>query len=474
MTRVLPRPPAHEAPPAEIPAQALRRTLDCDICVVGDDVCALLLAFDLAHRGEDVILVPGARAPRLGIGGVLAPGYALPAVDLVERVGEADAQELLVLSAAAAARGHDMAGAAGLALGPKGRLKAARTHAADDLKREHAVRAALAPDSCVLLETADAAALLGTDLFACVLGVVPAERVDAAALRAVLTEAAKAEGVRVLDTPATSADTGGLRKYILAGGVRIRAFRVAFCGAASVAGFLPEVAAALRNEWWVCGTLAVPDAGAVPYGGLAEETGATGLAFHFDGATATFAAETATQVRGARSAGRVLRRHAGEVYPMLGRAAASEVRPVRLARLRQSMPVIQETTPGVFHAVTEGDAELAHGVLAAGLIAGAMLDRDDRMALFQPFSLAVPVRTIGGLSRVAAYWHARLSAQLAGRAHPPAPAAAAAEEAAPVIPAMARSGRGARPERGIRAASRSAVRAALGVAMRKGRGSERN
>lgn len=487
MTRVLPRPSAQpEVPPARAPKASPQRTVDCDICIVGDDLAAHLLAFDLAHRGNDVILLPDQRAPRLGIGGVLAPGYRLPVTELVERVGEADAQELLVLSAAAAARGMDMAAAAGVALGPKGRLTVARSHAAEALVREHAARAALVPDSSVLLDATDAAGLLQTDLFAAALGIVPAERVDAVALRAALAEAARAEGVRVLDQPAVSVDVDGLRKYVFTAGLQVRAYRIAFCGGAGLAPVAPAVGAALETGFWVCGTL-VGATRRIHYAGVAEETGATGLAFHFDGDGASFAAETATLVRGRRTVAAVLRRHAAEAYPDLATAEAGEARAVRLAWPRRGMPVIQEIAPGVFHAVTAGDGELAHGVLAAGLIAGAMLDRDDRIALFQPFGLEPAVRTIGGLSRVAAYWHARLTAQLAPKHAPegegePAPATAATDAvgsglepalaALPAaVPARSAAVRPARAKRGVQAAadfSRGAVRAALGVAMRRG------
>ena len=340
MTRVLPRPPAQsELPPARSGPANLRRTVDCDICVVGDDLAAHLLAFDLAHRGNDVVLVPGQRAPRLGMGGVLAPGFRLAVSDLVERVGPADAQELLLLSAAAAARGMDMAGAAGVHVGPKGRLTVARSHAAEALMREHEARAALLPESSVLLDAADTAALLETDLFAAALGIVPAERVDGLALHAAIAAAAREEGVRVLGEAAASVDVGGLRKYVFTAGQQVRAYRVAFCGGAGLGGILPAVAAALETSMWVCGTL-VGERRRIHYGGVVGEAGATGLGFHFDGDGTTFAAETATLVRGRRAVARVLRRHAGEAYPELAAAEGREVRAVRLARPRRGMPAI--------------------------------------------------------------------------------------------------------------------------------------
>lgn len=42
----------------EASAPAATRTLDCDVCVLGDDVAGLLIACDLASRGLEVALVP--------------------------------------------------------------------------------------------------------------------------------------------------------------------------------------------------------------------------------------------------------------------------------------------------------------------------------------------------------------------------------------------------------------------------------
>lgn len=463
MTSVLPLPPHAPSPSPDQPsareAASHLRVLDCEVCIVGSDVTAWLVAVELANRGRDVVLLPGPAEAGLPLAGVLSPGFTMPTSDLIARVGEADALDLLALAAQAVAQGAKIAEAAGLSLGPKGRLRLARSHAADDLAREHELRLELAPDTSVLLDAADTAALMDTDLFTAALGLVPADRIDAAALRATLAGAARGEGVRVLDAQVTATDVKGLRKYIDTPRQRVRAFTVIFSGGLAMSRLVPVLRNALEDTLWVSGILDAPGR-AVPYGGLAEEVGATGLAFHWDGEAATFAVETATRIRGSWPAGRVLRRHAKEAYPDLAQARVRSPRALRLATSRQAMPVVQEGEPGVFYAAAGGDAEIAHGIMAAGLIVGAIVEKDDRIALLQPFGLAPPVRTIGGMSRAGAYWHARFTAQLA--AHTQAAAVAEAGSAA-----------GEAPPAGARGMLKSAedfargmARAGLGLALK--------
>lgn len=444
------------------PGAAPKRTLDCDVCIVGDDPAGLIAAGDLACRGRSVIVLSTGTAPALPLDGVLAPGFALPTADLVARVGEADAQELLILSARAAERGLRLAAKAGAAVGPRGRLAVARPHAADALLREHELRQALAPDSTILVEAEDAAALLGTPVFTLALGVVPAERIATEALRVAFEAAARAAGVRFVaaDGP-LDADLNGLRKYISTPALRVRAFHVVVTGAAGFSR-LGAAAPAVPHAPWVSGAFRVPGE-KVPYAGLAEEAGIAGHRFHFDGERLTLAAATASQVFTRVGAARIVRRHARELYPQIGQGLVEAARP-RLLPDTGGMPLVFEGARGVWFALASAGQEITHGLLAAGLIVGAIAERDDRIALLQPFATPAHGGWAGRVARFAGFWHVRLAEKLHAEAAGPAPEPEGAGE--PALP-PAREAHPARARGGMEAAtsaSRRAARAALHAA----------
>lgn len=427
-TRITPQPAAAPARGA-----ALTPTRDCDVCVVGDDAAGLLVACDLAARGQDVVLFPTpGEAPTLGLDASLAPGFALPARDLVAQVGAVDAAELLALSVEAAQRGLLLAQEAGLAIGPKGRLKVARAHAAGQLAAEHEALQGLAPDSSVLLGAADVAGLLGTPAFTAALGLAPAHRLDAAAFRGVLAAAA-AEGELAIMPPtqALSADVHGLRKYVTAPGVRVRAFHVVFSGGAALSRVAPELVPSLVPTPWVCGRFHVAGA-AVPFAGLAEEVGGTGLRWHWDGERLALAAETATRVAGRAAAARILRRHGAAVAPGIEDAPGEGTRGLLLAQTRRLMPLIQEGPKGVWYCVTPGGDALTHAIMGADLVVRAIADHDDRIRLLGPFGLEpADTRPVPPLGRMADYWRRHVADGLPGPAGATAPVSPAQRAGAP-------------------------------------------
>lgn len=407
MTRAFPQ----SAAPVPGRGPALTPTRDCDVCIVGDDVAGLLMACELAARGQEVVLfpTPGA-APSLGLDGALAPGFGLSARGLVARLGHADAAEVFGLSVDAARRGLALAQEAGVPAGPKGRLAVARPHAAGLLAAEHAAIEGLMADTSVLLPAADVEDLLATSAFAAALGLVPAHRLDAAAFRGVLAAAAAEGEIAIMPrTAALAADVHGLRKYVTAPGLKVRAFQVVFSGGAGLVRVAPELAPSLVATPWVSGRFHVPGAD-VPYAGLVEEVGGTGLRWHWDQDRLALAAETATRVHGRAAVARVLRRHGAALAPGLATARA-EARPgVMLAPTRRLMPLVQEGEKGVWYCATGDGEELAHALLGADLIVRAIAERDDRVRLLQPFGLeAQGTRPVSRWSSVIGYWGRRLA-----------------------------------------------------------------
>lgn len=390
--------------------QGFERTLECDICVVGADLAGLLIACDLASRGYDVSLVRLPEEEPGGFDSALAPGFALPATELLAHVGREDASELLGLSAGAAEKGMAYATQAGLALGPRGRLAVARAHAAAALRVEQKTREELAPHSTLLLNAQDTQALLGTSAYAAALGVVPAQRVDVAGLRAVLMEAARASEVRVLNgAPGMVVEPHGLRKHVYAGKLRVRSAIVVFSGGLSICGIAPALRPNLIPTPCVRGHFVLPE-NEDGYQGLAEEVGSTGLRFYRAGGALHISAETAWQAWSASGAARALCRDARALSPDVAGLAPQNPRALMLARTREQMPLVQEGEPGVWYCATLGDEEPAYGVMAADLIVGAIAERDDRVRLLQPFGLAsAGQRPASRFGTIVSYGYARLS-----------------------------------------------------------------
>lgn len=460
--------PRSAAPDAVVPERSAatpKRMIDCDVCVVGGDVAGLALAADLARRGRDVVLMamagPSAATSAWPLDGVIAPGFPLSTQELASRVGRDDAQELLILSAQAAEAGLALAGRLGVEVGPRGRLSVARAHAAEDLYRDHELRQELVPDTAVFVGAEDLAALLGTEAFAAGLGVVPAERVRTASLLAALEEDARGAGVRMLSVEGTLAvDLKGVRKYLDAASQRVRAFQVVVCGAAAFAR-LGSGVARLPRASWVSGGFRLPGS-AVPYAGIVDEFGLTGLSYHFDGDRLALAAQSALPVMTRVGAARVLRRHAAEVYPV-GSGLVEGARG-RWLPDPGGMPLLHEGERGVWYALAPGAGWLGVDLLAARLVVGAIAERDDRIALLQPFAAGGATGWSGRVARFAAFWHVRLAARLHMEKGAQAPAAVE-EEPIPALPAPASAGALARRSVASAAsASRHAARAALHAA----------
>lgn len=400
---------AREATVPERAGAVLKRTHDCDVCVVGSEIAGLAVAADLARRGRDVMLLELPQPAPWPLDGAIAPGFALPTQDLISRVGREDAGELLVLSAHAAEAGLALAGRLGVAVGPRGHLTVARAHAADDLMREYELRQELAPDTTVFVGAQDLSALLNTGTFSVGLGVVPAERVRRPVLRSALEAEARAAGVRFFTVEgALEVDLKGVRKYLDTPSHRIRAFQVVVAGAAAFARLGPKVAPLPRAPW-VSGGFRVPGV-EVPYAGMVEETGLTGLSCHFDGDRLTLAAATASPVMTRVGAARVLRRHATELYPV-GNSLVDGARG-HLLPDTGGMPLLHEGERGVWYALVPGHGALGQEFMAARLIAGAIAERDDRIVLLQPFAAGSLSGWSGRIARYAGYWHVRLAARL--------------------------------------------------------------
>lgn len=415
---------AKAEPPAARGADR-RRTIDCEVVIVGSDLAALALAHRLAGSGRDVVRLATAADAALPLDDILAPGFVMAPGDLVARIGEDDAGALWALSREAAVQGRDLAAAVGVRAGPKGALLAARAPAAARLVEDHALLARIAPGTARLLRAGDLSGLLGTRDFEAALGLVPALRIPAGALADAMARAAASVGIqeRAADGP-VAFDLKGLRKYVDTPSLRIRAFQVVLCGTAILASGAPHLASGLRAAHFAAGR--VPLAGAPPaFGGHVRDYGGRGIAYHVDDGALVLAVPTAMAVRTGAGAGRILASHARRLLPE-GIGGKADGRGYRILTAPHGMPLAGRIDKSVHVIAGLGLQPVSAHLLTAALVAEAIGGRDDRLALLQPFlaleprGALAPLRDLLGLGRMhfagAAAWSFARAAGRAGEA----------------------------------------------------------
>lgn len=448
MTSILPRPKSkgasqQGAPAAERGADR-RRVVDCEVVIVGSDLAALALAHRLAGAGREVVRLAVPADPALPLDDLLAPGFAMPAGALVQRIGEDDAGALWALSREAAAQGRDLAVAVGVPLGPKGALLAARAHAAGRLAEEQALLARIAPGTARLVGASDLERLLGSSSFVAALGLVPAVRIPCGALAGALERAAASVGIHEIaaDGP-VSCDLKGLRKYVDTPSTRIRAFEVILCGAGVLRAGAPHLAAGLKAVHFAAGR--VPLSGTPPaYGGRVREFAGFGIDYHADESGLVLAVETALPVRTLSGAARILSRHARGLLPD-GIGGKAEGRGYRILAAPHGMPLAGRIDKGVHVIAGLGLQPLSAHLLAAALVAEAVGGRDDRLALLQPFLALEPRGALASLRDIASVWRARLAARAAAAKAAGASSASVAARSAGPRPLPARPSSDAAP-----------------------------
>lgn len=435
MTAILPRPEGAPNPASAQVGAPQHRVLDCDVCVAGDGLVARALSHRLAALGRHVVRLSLPADDDLPLDPVLAPGFSLSAQGLVARLGLADAAELWHLSQEAAARGRDLLESLDLSPGPKGALLAARPDAVDRLKAEQDVIARIAPGASRYIGARDLEGLLGTTAFSAAIGLVPAMRVSGGEMEAAFARLGAEAGVQeMVPSGPIAFDLNGLRKYVDVGAVRIRAFEVILCGAAALRLGAPEAADDLATTHFAAGRMAMAQASAraalPPFAGRVDAFGGAGLAYQLDEEGLALAVETAWATRLSWSTARVLRHQARRLFAEGLAGPPTDGRGVEIMGARHGMPLVGTVSKGVWVAGALGRQPLSAHLMTADLIAGAVAEGDDRIALLRPFLAPEPKRAFVALRDLATYWHARLSARLA-KAAGPVPDARGAEGCLP-------------------------------------------
>ncbi|MET0969420.1 MAG: FAD-binding oxidoreductase [Tardiphaga sp.] len=370
--------------------------LDVDVCVVGAGLAGLGIALEAARRGASVAVLEGRHVGWNASGnqmGTVMPGFGSPLSDLITRVGFEDARELWALSQAGA--------------------DAIRANAAEDV-----IPGLALSDGVLEVSNVDAGERLiarlqmlsedfGTDVEGWQIDRVrdvlrtrryfhgvyypKAFQLDGRAYLLGLATLAKQAGVRIFEqTPAVSIDAGGIRKRIVTPMARLRASHIVLAGNIHLGAPAQRLADTLLPIWRYAGITE-------PLGErLAEAVRFPGSVFDSDGVDhfrivdgdrlMWTSPRTTWEARPSRYADAIARRIA-RLFPALGKVAITETFGGAEGHTVHGMPQVGQIRQGLWVASGFGHHGLNTTAMAAQLIAGGMMDHDDRWKLFSPFEL---------------------------------------------------------------------------------------
>lgn len=395
-------------------AAALQRVgltvdLDVEICVLGAGLAGLTVALEAARAGANVVVLEGRHVGWNASGhhlGTVMPGYALPLSDLIARVGFDDAYELWSLSRAGSdyVRAHAAEHVIpGLGL-TEGALEVSNVDIGDRLISRLQM---LAEDFATEVEGWQVDRVrdtLRTGRYFHAVHYPRAFQIDGRRYVHGLADLARNAGARIFeDTPVVSIDPFGIRKRIVTPQARLRASHLVLAGNIHLGGALRRLSDTLVPVWRhaaVTAPLGARLAETVTFQGSVVDTDGIDHFRIVGGDRLMWASpETTWDAQSERRTGAICRR-IRTIFPQLGEVEIAKVFSGAIGQTVHGMPQIGRLLPGLWVASGFGRQGLNTSAMAGQLIAGGMLEGDDRWRLFSPFEL---VWAGGNIGRAAGY-----------------------------------------------------------------------
>jgi len=381
----------------------LASDLDVEVCVIGGGLAGLAAAHAIARRGATVVVIEAGRVAAEASrhnAGLVAAGFAAPASTIVERVGLARAKELWALSVTATARIRALIREIGMPVEPvAGALAVQRTNDEAAVRREADVIAGELGTAAEAWSTERVRHVLRTPYYFQALHLSDGFHLHPGTYALALAAAAERAGARIYEgTPAVAIDPAGLRKRVDTPQGRIRSRHLVLCTGAGLAPLLPQVAGTqvpLTTFAAVTAPLGDALAAAIRYPGAVSELRTGGAIFRLLERDRLLWCGGLTTQAAPRNAAARLRADIAEVFPQLGRVEIAQAWSGVASYAAHGMPQIGEIMSGVWLADTFGRHGLNTTVMAAGLIAGAIIEGDDRWRLFSSYELV----WVGGRTR---------------------------------------------------------------------------
>jgi glycine/D-amino acid oxidase-like deaminating enzyme len=407
-------------PPARPP---LAYDLDVDVCVIGGGLAGITAAREVARRGWSVAVLEARRIAWNASGrnsGVVRPGFSAPVEKIAERIGLPLTRVLWDLSRTGVQYIRDAIagiGDMGLVEGNgliegSGCLDVAKWPDAD----RFLARAALMADMGTEVEAWPVEQVrdtLRTRHYFDALHFPGGFQINPLAYAHGLAGAAAQAGVRIFEnTPVTAADLAGVRKRIDTPRARVRAGHVVLAGNIYLGDIARPLADTLIPATVFTGVtqpLGRRLALALAFGG-AVSASRHGHHYRIVGGDRLMWTGSAGSLWARRSLARTIR----ATYPQLGPVQFEHFWPARTGFAVHGMPQIGEVERGVWLASAFGGHGLNTSAMAGGLIARAIVERDDTWKRFLPFVRGWAGGRAGrAVAGATAWWQRRSDAALA-------------------------------------------------------------
>ena len=378
--------------------------LDVDICVVGAGLAGLAVALEAARMGASVAVLEGRNIGWNASGhqlGTVMPGYALPIVDLIARIGLEDSRELWSLSKQGAE--YVRANATeelmpGIALS-EGALEVSNVDVGDRLIGRLQM---LGEDFATEVEGWQVERVreqLRTERYFHGVYYPRAFQVDGRKYVHGLAALARRAGAQIFeDTPVVSIDSVGIRKRIVTPSARLRASHIVLAGNIHLGAPLRRLSDTLLPVWRyaaVTAPLGARLADVMTFQGSVTDTDGIDQFRIVDGDRLMWASpETTWDARPQRFAGSIARR-IRTIFPRLGKIEIAEVWGGVVGQTVHGMPQIGQLRKGLWVTSGFGRQGLNTSAMAGHLIAQSILWGDDRWRLFAPFELVWAGGTTG-------------------------------------------------------------------------------
>lgn len=394
--------PVPTAATVEPEAQALTFDLDVEVCVVGGGIAGLSVAIEAARMGADVALL---EARRVGWGasarplGTVMPGYDLPLVDLVARVGLADARDLWALSREGVEWVRRQAFEDPALALQDGALEVSNVDVGEQLIGRLQMLNEDFETEAEGWQIDRVRDVLRTKRYFHGISYPRAFQIDGARYADGLVRQARAAGVRIFEeTPVIAVDGSGIRKRIITPKARMRAAHLVLAGNVHLGTPLHRLGATLLPVWRYAGVTAPLGerlADVVRYGGSVTDNDGIDHFRVVGGDRLMWSSpETTWDGKPERHASAIRRRIAA-VFPQLGKVEIAQMWSGAIGRTVHGMPQIGELRRGLWVASGLGRQGINTSATAGQVVARGIVLGDDRWKLFSPFELVWAGGTTG-------------------------------------------------------------------------------
>jgi glycine/D-amino acid oxidase-like deaminating enzyme len=378
------------------PRPPLPNDLDVDVCIIGGGLAGLTIAREVARRNWSVAVLESHRVAWNASSrnsGFVMPGFAMGMHKLIERAGSDRARELWMLSqdGVDCVRRSIKDGRMRDVMQSEGWLHVSKIDRAKEISDEAELLRGLGADIEVWPTTLVRSKVKSPYYFQAI-HFPTAFNIHPYNYALAIAQSAEDAGARIFEqTAAISIDPAGVRKRVVTSHGRIRAAHIVFAGNVHLGPIMPDIAQTLipvHTFAMVTKPLGDNLATALEYPGAVSDTAFADHRYRIvGGGRLMFAGRVATREANPRRHGRRLRADLKRRFPQLGPVEIEHAWSGTIGITVHGMPQVGEVSPGVWLASGFGAHGLNTTAMAANLIAGAIVDGDDRFRLFEPFEL---------------------------------------------------------------------------------------